>query len=447
MRERSVDMIHGPLGHKILHMAIPLALTAVIQQFFNAVDIAMVGQFVGKDAMAAVGSNAPILTTLLSLFIGISIGTNVIVAAFIGKGETENVSKSVHTTILVAFLSGLILTAVGELVAPPVLRWLDVPPHIMGMASLYLRVLFCSMPFVLLYNFESSIFRAVGDTRTPLMALVVAGICKIILNLFSLLVLKAGVAGVAAGSTISFIISSALLYLALRKTESVIHVEPSRFAIDGKILWKIMKIGIPAGVQGMVFSLSNLCIQSAINSLGAEAMAATAAAYNVESLAYFLCYAFAQVNTTVVGQNYGAHLIERCRKATRICFNQDMAVTGIITVLVLYFAPQILSFFTSDLAVIRLGTERMYWVIGPLFLNSILDIFAGSMRGFGNSLIPAVMSLVGICGTRITWVYTIFPMKPSLPFLMECYPVSWAITNIFLIAAYFYYLHNLEKER
>jgi putative MATE family efflux protein len=442
---QEVDMIHGPLGSKIIHMAIPLALTGIIQQLFNSADIAMIGQFVGKDAMAAVGSNAPILTTLVSLFVGVSLGTNVVIASFIGQHHEEKVSAAVHTSIVTSFLCGIIIMILGELATVPMLNWLGVPPEIMDMAVLYLRVLFLSMPFDMLYNFQSSIFRAIGDTRTPLMALVLAGVIKVTFNLVALLVFKSGVAGVAVGSIISFMISSGILLHVLRHTDSIIHVETSKLRIDMPVLRRMLVIGVPAGIQGMVFSLSNLCIQSAINSLGAEIMATSAAAYNIEILVYFICFSLAQVDTTVFGQNYGAGFIDRCRMATRLCFGESMLISFSLAFLSVFFAEDLLSIFTSDPTVIHYGAIRLTYVTGFEFLNSMLDIFAGSMRGFGNSLIPALVTLVCVCGSRITWVYTVFPIYPSLQVLMYCYPISWALTSIFLAAAYFYYVHTLEE--
>ncbi|AOH38532.1 MATE family efflux transporter [Dialister pneumosintes] len=440
-----VDLIHGTLFKKILFMAMPLALTGIIQQFFNAADIAMIGRFVDKDAMAAVGSSAPIITTLISLFIGLSIGTNVVLAAFIGKNEIDNVKKTVHTSIVLAILSGILLTVIGEILTYPLLVWLEVPVEIIGTAELYLRILFIEMPFGLLYNFESSIFRAIGDTKTPLLALIIGGIIKVFLNLIILLVLDFGASGVAIGSIIANFISAAILYVRLRKTTTILHVEPSALLISYDILKRILKIGIPAGLQGVVFCLSNLLIQSALNSLGAEVMAASAAGYNIEIFVYFMMYSFAQVNTTVVGQNYGAGQLERCRRATKICFLQTAIFSVFIVAVVVYFAEPLLQLFTVDETVIEYGKIRLFYVIGFEWINTILDLLAGSLRGYGNSTIPAVISLIGICGVRITWVYTVFVENPTMKTLMLCYPVSWTVASVILWITYIYYVRQLEK--
>lgn len=324
------------------------------------------------------------------------------------------------------------------------LLWLQVPAEIMDIAEIYLRILFLEQPFLLLYNFESSIFRAVGDTRTPLLALALGGICKILLNLVILLVFHGGAGGVAIGSIVANLISALFLLWRLHRTDSMLHVNFHQLTMHRDIVRRILKIGLPAGLQGIVFCLSNLIIQTALNSLGPDVMAGSAAGYNIEIFVYFMMYAMAQVNTTVVGQNYGARELSRCRKATRICFKQTAILSVVLIAFVLLFADPLLHLFTTNDTVIAYGKVRLHCVVCFEWLNAILDLYAGSLRGYGNSLIPAIISLIGICGVRITWVYTAFPLFPTLQTLMLCYPASWAVTDVVLAGVYVMYIHSLR---
>jgi putative MATE family efflux protein len=442
---RNVDMLHGTLWDKILIVALPLALTGILQQLFNAADIAMIGQFVGKDAMAAVGSNSPIISTMLSLFIGISLGVNVVIAGFIGKHNEKGVHMAVHTSLVVALFSGIMMTAVGEMAVRPLLHLLQVPADIFEMAVTYLRAFFLGIPAFFVYNFEASIFRSLGDTRTPLIGLVIAGVAKVILNLIFLLILDMSVLGVGIATAISPCISSVLLFYILRHSHNVIRIRTDEFRINWAVLKRILRIGVPAGIQGMVFSLSNLVIQSAINSLGAAVMAASAAAFNIEILAYFVMNAFGQVTSTFIGQNYGARNLDRCKQIARICMFQSISVNVILSGLIIYFCEPLLRIFNSDAEVIAYGSIRVIYIIAPGFLNTILEILSGIMRGYGNSLIPAIVALLGICGARIIYVYTIFMMDPTMETLMKVFPLSWFITDVVLAVAYFKFVNYIAK--
>lgn len=440
---RKVDMLHGSLWDKILIVSLPLALTGIMQQLFNAADIAMIGQFVGAEAMAAVGSNSPIIATMLSLFIGISLGVNVVIASFIGKHNDKGIGMAVHTSLLVAFFCGIGMVCIGELILRPILHFLQVPDEIFEMAVTYMRIFFLGMPAFFVYNFESSIFRSLGDTRTPLMGLVLAGITKVLLNLFFLLVLHWSVRGVAIAAAIAPCISSTLLFYLLCRSNEVIRIRFNEFRVNMAVLRRILQIGIPAGLQGMVFALSNLVIQSAINSLGPIVMAASAAAFNIEIMAYFVINAFGQVASTFIGQNYGARNLGRCKQITRICMLQDFIVSIVMAVVILYFSDPLLGLFNGDAAVIAYGSIRLFYVLAPEFLNTILEVLSGTMRGYGNSLIPALVILIGICGTRITYVYTFFPQNPTFDTLMQVFPISWAITAVVLIFAYQKFVKHL----
>lgn len=440
---RKMNMLQGSLWDKILIVALPFALTGMMQQFFNALDIAMLGQFVGKEAMAAVGSNSSVLATTLSLFIGISLGANVVIASFIGKKDTASVHKSVHTAILVSLLCGISMTVVGEVITNQLLNFLSVPLEIRGMAEMYLRIYFLGLPVIFLYNFESAIFRSQGDTRTPLYCLIAGGIIKAFLNLFFILQLGMSAEGVAIGTIVANTISSGLLFYFLRRSKTEIRVRMHEFAIDKPLLVQILKIGLPAGLQNMVFSLSNLCIQSAINSLGPDVMAASAAAFNIEIFTYFIINAFGQVCTTFTSQNYGARLLSRCKRVFKLCLAMDSIVAVAGGVLTIVFADQLLRLFNSDAAVISIGYVRLFYIQAFCLVEVVLEIVSGAMRGYGNSLIPAVITLFGICGTRVTWVYTVFANHPTFDCLMTVFPLSWFVTSIVLSAAYIWFLRHL----
>ena len=441
---RSVNMLEGSLWDKILVVALPFAFTGIMQQLFNAADIAMLGQFVGKEAMAAVGSNSPIIGMVLSLFIGISLGANVIIARFIGKKNIHGVHAAVHTAILVALGCGVAMAIAGELLVEPLLRLLSVPEEIFDLAVLYLRVFWLAMPFILLYNFESSIFRSQGDTRTPLYCLIASGITKFFLNLFFILVLDMSVEGVAIGTIVATALSSAMLFYFLCRSQTEIRVRLTEFHVDKRILLPMLRIGLPAGMQGMVFALSNLCIQSAINELGPDVMAASAAAFNLEIFTFFLINAFGQVCTTFVSQNYGARNIRRCKQAMKWCLFQDLLLTACICALLILFGVPLLHIFSDDSTVVALGFIRLKYVAGLEFINAVIEVLSGAMRGYGSSLIPALITLFGICGTRVTWVYTVFAWEPDFATLMMVFPVSWAVTAAILCVAYAWFIKQLN---
>ena len=309
MENKKLDMLHGPIWNRLPQFAFPVAATAILEQLFNASDVAVVGNFTGASrtvAVAAVGANSPLIGLIVNLFIGIALGTNVVIAHAIGHGDRENVGKAVHTSVLFALLGGAVVALLGELIAAPVLGTLNVPEDVFPYALLYLRIYLAGMPVILLYNFEAAIFRSVGDTKIPLIALASSGVLNVLLNLFFVAVLHMTVNGVAIATVISNALSSLLLYRRLRRAEGAIHLEPRRLRMDGGILGRILKIGLPSGIQSAVFAVSNIVIQSAINSLGTVVMAASSAAYNIEIIAYDIFNSFSQACTTFVGQNFGA---------------------------------------------------------------------------------------------------------------------------------------------
>ena len=427
MRDR-MDMLSGSLGDKIIKYAIPLAATGILQQLFNAADLAVVGQFSGKAAMAAVGGNAPVIGLLVNLFVGISLGSNVIIARSIGQNDAVKVSKTVHTSVIVALLGGVFLTGLGELLAPNVVKLLDVPEEVYPLAVKYLRIYLAGMPVILLYNFESAIFRSCGNTRTPLTALVISGILNVIFNLLFVLGFGMDVDGVATATVLSNLISSVILFAVLVRTELAIRIDPRKLRIHGDVLGQILKIGIPAGVQGMIFSFANIIIQSAVNGLGTTVMAASSAAYNLEIFSFYIMNSFGQTCTTFVGQNYGAGQNDRCRKILRLCLLQSAVGTAVSGWLILLLSHPLLSIFNQDPDVIAAGQIRLTYIFIAYLFSFMQEGLSGYLRGFGVSFIPAACAVIGICGVRLTWIFTVFQRAPSFTTIMQVYPLSLGIT-------------------
>ncbi|MCM1284901.1 MAG: MATE family efflux transporter [Acetobacter sp.] len=431
--KKQMDMINGSLGDKIIKYAIPLAVTGILQQLFNAADIAVVGRFSGKEAMAAVGSNAPVIGLFINLFVGISLGSNVIIARAIGQKDNTKVSKAVHTSVIVALLGGLFLAVLGEFLAPSIVNMLDVPIEVYPLSIKYLRIYLLGMPVILLYNFESAIYRSCGNTRTPLIALIISGVLNVALNLFFVLVLGMDVDGVATATVLSNLISSLILLISLIKTDLPIKISIKKLRIHKAVFGQILKIGIPAGVQGMVFSFANIIIQSAVNSLGTTIMAASSAAFNLEVFVYYIMNSFGQACTTFVGQNYGAGKNDRCRKTLRLSLLQSLISTVAVGGFVLLFSHPLLSIFNTDIDVISAGQIRLKYILFAYLFSILQEGLSGYLRGFGVSFIPAACSVVGICGVRLVWVFTIFQQSPSFARIMQVYPLSLGVTAIVIL--------------
>ena len=445
-RSRNIDMLHGSIGRKLILFALPLAFTGILQQLFNAADVAVVGRFVGKNAMAAVGSNTSIISLLLNLFVGISLGANVVISKFIGQQERQGVRRAVHTSILVSVISGLFLTVFGELLTRPMLRWMGVPEEIFGMSETYLRIYLLGMPVILLYNFESAIFRSKGDTKTPLLCLIVSGGANVALNLILVLVVHLDVAGVAIATVTSNLIGAGMLLISLLRDPGDVSVRWRELRIDRIVLKEMLRIGVPSGVQSMMFSLSNILIQSAINSLGAEVMAASSAGFNIEVMAFYVTSAFGSACTTFMGQNFGAGQFQRCRKVTVISMLQNVLCSAAISLGILAFARPLLGVFNQDPAVIGHGVVRLRYILLAQPLNAVIEIISGSMRGYGRSLSPALVSLFGICGVRIAWVYTGFRAAGTYAALLTAYPLSWIVTALALTVLYVLFIRKFRSQ-
>jgi len=445
MRSKQMDMLHGSLWKKIILFALPIAFTNLLQQLFNSADVAVVGQFAGSEALAAVGANAPVITLIVNVFFGLSIGTNVIIADYIGRNNKEGIKQAVHTSILVALISGLIIMGVGMTLAPLLLELIAVPENIIGMAVVYLRIYFAGMPFIMLYYFETAIFRSMGDTRTPLFILLVAGVINVGLNLFFVAILKMDVDGVAIATVISNVVSSIILFVILHRRNDDFKVRFSDLKINGRIHQRMIKIGVPAGLQGAVFSVSNVIIQSAVNSLGSVAVAASTASSYFEMYSYCFANAFGHAATTFVGQNYGAGILPRCRQSSRICIILGIATSGFLGAIFAIFASPFGSIYTSDAEVLALIVIRLHIIVVFEWMNTIDDVLVGTLRVYGRTVMPTIIYVISICGVRIAWVYSIFRMWHEYNVLSWVYPVSWLVANIAVVTAYFLVIRKLKR--
>jgi len=437
-QKKSLDMLHGTLWDKIPRFAIPVAATAILSQLFNAADIAVIGNFTGElrtVAVAAVGTNSSIISLIVNLFIGIALGANVTIAHAIGEKNDTMVHHAVHTSIVVAVLGGLIAAVIGELFAVPLLNQLNVPDDVFPLALLYLRIYLAGLPVILLYNFEAAVFRSVGETKIPLIALTASGVLNVILNLFFVAALHMSVDGVAIATVLSNAVSAAILWGFLLKTDKVIRLEPKKLRIDGLCLKQILRIGVPAGVQSAMFSIANIVIQGAINSLGTVVMAASSAAYNIEVITYDILNSFSQACTTFVGQNFGAGEIKRCKKTMQLSFLEGAIATFVSVVVLLLSARSLLAIFNSDPEVIAIGYIRLATILPAYVFCLIYEILSGYLRGFGISLAPALLTMLGVCGIRIAWVKFVFPTSMTFQSVMWVYPISLGATAMLILCA------------
>ena len=442
-------MVNGSLWDKIPQFALPVAATAILEQLFNASDIAVVGNFSGAAstvAVAAVGANSFIISLVVNFFIGIALGANVVIANAIGRQDEDAVHRAVHTAVVLAVLGGVLVTAPGELAAGAVLRLLNVPDEVFPYALLYLRIYLLGVPVILLYNFEAAIFRSVGDTKVPLQALAFSGVLNVALNLFFVIALHMTVNGVATATVLSNAVSSGLLFVRLQRSDKSIRLDCRDLRIDRSSLKKILQIGFPAGIQSAVFSVSNIVIQSAINSLGTVVMAASSAAFNIEVVAYDVLNSFSQACTTFVGQNYGAGKLQRCRKTLLLCLLEDAAASGLAIALVLGSGRFLLSIFNRDPEVISIGYTRLTIVFTAYFFSMLYEVMSGYLRGFGISLVPALLTMLGVCGVRILWITAVFPLHRTFKTIMLAYPLSLSATAVLLLIALLFYHPSRQKK-
>lgn len=438
-----MDMLHGPVARKMLVFALPVALTGLFQQLFTAADILVLGRFVGKEAMAAAGNNIPAISLIINLYTGLALGANVVIARCIGSGDRNGTRSAVQTAVLLSLISGVAIAAMGVPLARTVTELLGVPEEVFNMSENYLRIYFYGIPALAFFNFAAAILRSRGDTRSPLFALIQSTILNIILNL---VFVKAGwgLDGVVWATDIANYWAAVFLFTGLIRTPGSVRLVLAGMRADTDHLKEILRIGLPAGVQLMVFAIANICLQQSINSLGANAMAASAAAFTVEINVYCVIASFGQAVTTFVSQNYGAGNLHRCRLCTRVGIFLDLCGMAIMSAFCLGFAGPIIGFFSPDPEVIRLGVIRVWYVVLPESINVFLEVLSDALRGYGISTPPALIALFGICGFRLTWIFLYFPHSPTFETLMAVFGLSWAITAFFLAIAYVWYMRRLE---
>lgn len=429
MRKKyEIDMVHGPLAKKILLFAIPLMLSSMLQLLFNAADIVVVGHFAGSRSLAAVGSTTSLINLITNLFVGLSIGANVVVANAYGAGRTEEIKETLHTAMVLAFASGIIVLSVGVIFAEDFLKLMASPSDVIGLASLYLRIYFLGMPALMVYNFGSAMLRAIGDTKRPLYYLLFAGIVNVAMNLLLVIYFDLGVVGVAAATAVSQYISAGLILWCLIREKGCLRFEFSSLGLAKNKVIRIMRIGLPAGLQGIVFSLSNVVIQSTINSFGSVVMAGSAASANLEGFIYMAMNAFYQTAITFSGQNYGAGQLKRVDKVFGWCIT-FVTATGVgLGLISVYFAEPLLRIYSKDSLVVEAGIVRMTYVCTLYALCGIMDVCVGILRGMNRAVIPMIVSVVGACGLRLLWVATVFEQYKKIEVLYLAYPVTWLIT-------------------
>ena len=433
---RKEALTEGTIVDKVLLFALPLMLTSMLQQLFNATDVAVVGRFASKEAMAAVGSNAPIVSLLVNFFVGISVGANVLIARNIGAKNIQKAKSAVGTAMAAALASGVIVAVIGNVIAVPLINLLGVPPEVRDYSVTYLRIYFSGVPFIMLYNFEAAIFRSDGNTRAPLICLFTGGVFNVAANLFFVLVLDMDVDGVAIATVLANVISSGMMLHFLRRESGVLRVEYRDIRINRSDLSMMLRIGLPAGLQSAVFSISNICVQSAINSLGADYMAASSAAFNIEIFCFFVVNSFTQTLVTFVGQNYGAGKYERCREIVRKTLLLSWALVMAVSAVLLLSGKALLGLFTDDPFVIEAGMLRVRLLLYAQTLNVLMDNLLGAMRGLGKSLVPALTTLFCVCGIRILWVFTGFRFYHTWMSILIIFPVSWVVNASFMVIGY-----------
>lgn len=434
---KKIDILHGSIWDKVLAFALPLAATSVLQQLFNSADVAVVGQFSGSKALAAVGSTSPITSLFITIFVGLSIGTNVVISRFLGAQNDKQVKKAVHTSLVLSVISGIIIALIGELIAKWLLVMMSTPAEVLDQALLFLRITFIGMIFLTIYNFESAVLRASGDTKRPLYCLLISGVINVSLGLFFVVICKLDVAGVALATLIADATSALLLLIILIKEKGALKVSFKDLQIDSRITKEILFTGIPAAIQGMLFNIANIIIQSGINSLGADVVAASTVGLNFEIYIYYLITGFAQASITFNSQNYGAKNYKRCIQSTRWCMELGFIFTMLLSGIFILFSHTFAGIFTSDQAIIELATIRMRYILAFEFLNMTIEIMSGSLRGLGNPMISTILCVIFVCGVRLFYMFVIFPHYNTFNMLLIIYPISWATASASIVSAYF----------
>ncbi len=442
-----IDMCNGSIMDKLISFSLPLMLSGILQLMFNAVDIIVVGRFSGKQALAAVGSTTALINVFTNLFIGISLGANVLAARFYAMGKSKEMSETVHTSITLAMVSGVIMAFVGVLFARGALELMGTPDDVIDKSSLYMRIYFMGMPFFMLYNYGAAILRAIGDTKRPLLFLIISGLINAALNMFFVIYLHMSVEGVAIATVISQLISCVLVLWCLYKSEGSYQLRFSKLRIKGVYLKQIFQVGIPAGIQSTIINFSNVLLQSSVNSFGSTAMAGYTAANNILGFLYAAVNSVTQACMSFTSQNYGVSKYKRMDKVLIDCMILTVVVAGVLGCGSYLLGPQILRIYTEEEKVIRCGMEILSITTVPYFLCGIMDLFPGALRGMGYSAVPMILSIIGTVGMRVVWIFGIFPHHRSLYVLFISYPGSWLFTIVMQVICFYFVRKKIHQRR
>ena len=432
-----IDMCSGTLMDKLISFSIPLMLSGILQLMFNAVDIIVVGRFAGSESLAAVGSTTALINVFTNLFIGISLGSNVLAARYYAAGKEREMSETVHSSLTLALISGILMAFAGLFFSRTALEWMGTPDDVIDLAALYMKIYFIGMPFFMLYNYGAAILRAVGDTKRPLLFLVVSGLVNAGLNMILVICFHMAVEGVAIATVISQLLSCIMVLICLYRTQGCYQFRFSKLGLKGIYVRQIFQVGIPAGIQSTVINFSNVLLQSSVNSFGSVAMAGYTAANNIFGFLYASVNSVTQACMSFTSQNYGAGKTKRMDRVLIDCLILSCAVSMTLGCCAWFFGPQLLRIYTESSAVISCGVEILSFTTVTYFLCGIMDLIPGALRGMGRSAVPMILSIIGTVGTRIVWIFWIFPYHRSLDILFLSYPVSWILTILMQVICFF----------
>ncbi|MCQ2373602.1 MAG: MATE family efflux transporter [Phascolarctobacterium sp.] len=442
---KKMDMLHGSILDKIFMFAIPVAITGVLQQLFNSSDAAVVGRFCNSAALAGVGTNGPVINIVINILVGLSLGANVVVASHIGRGTVDKIQNAVHTSMALSIIAGFIALFFGEAGARYVLEWIQTPPDVIEYATTYLRIYLLGLPFITAFNFGAALLRSTGDTKRPLYALLVAGTVNLVLNLFFVCVCGWGIAGVAIATVISNVLSCGTVIYFLTKDDGYLHLDLKKIRVDGKELKEILRIGIPSGLQGTVFSVANVAIQYAINSFGPKAIAGSSVCLNYELLNYYVIASFTQAAVTFTSQNFAAGQYARARKILYYIMSSAIGIVFITSMANVMFADAAINVFTDDAEAAAFAKTRMWIIIAPYIISVIYEVLCATLRGMGYANLPTVLMIIGICIFRLVWLATLQQWNNTYETLCAIYPCSWLFTDAMLIAAYVWVSKKIKE--
>ncbi|MBP3705179.1 MAG: MATE family efflux transporter [Clostridia bacterium] len=443
--KKQVDLLNGPMLGKIITFALPLALSSILQQLFNSADMAVVGRFASANAMAAVGSNSSVIALIVCLFTGLSVGANVVIGTLIGQNKKEKINESVHTIMTVALICGVVLIGIGIAVSKPLLTLMGAPEEVFALAVRYLRIYFCAMPGIMVYNFGSAILRSKGDSKHPMYMLIVSGAVNLLLNLLFVIAFHMDVVGVGLATVISNFLAAGVILWILMHEEEDYRLSFRKLTVKKDCVINMVRIGLPAGLQGVIFAISNVVIQSAVNSLGAMVVAGATAGANFESMCYLVLNAFVQTAITFTAQNFGAGKADRCKKVFRITLSLAMISVMAFSAIFWFGRGFFLGFFTTDTDVAAYAEKRMMFNTVLYFIAATYEISGGCLRGMGRSTLPTILSIIGTCAFRVVYVQTVFRANPMMETLFAVYPLSWIVSGTMVMTAYLIVRRKLFK--